>query len=171
MRSAAHSGRRLLLIFGSAFVFVATASAQAMDPSTCLRDTGKPDALGKLLATLPADWSPPVEWSSVPEDKLDHAFKGHAVFHNDKLMVVLGKAMGAGLYSRGPSGWVLRPLIVPMAGEEFVGDLSGMRIVENNPGAVAIEATYKVKSARTATVEFRLTAGVSFVQVKPGAGT
>jgi len=140
----------------------AAVSAQD-DPCPHVFDTGAASAM-----SLPAE---AIErrsaWRLVPERELGHAFKGDAVFLNDRLEVVLRRqGRGAEVYARTPEGH--RPRAVLLA--SGAARLSSVRIVENDLSAVAFDTVFRSGNGTSAAMRLRLTAGQPIVEVTPGQG-
>jgi hypothetical protein len=139
-------------------------SKEAARAGTGLYDTGvssatplEPAAIGKKEG-----------WQAVPEDKLDQAFGGDAVVVNNRLAVVLRrKGLGAEVYSLGTGSPVRQCVLRPASGG--AGELASLKTVANNPGEVALEATYSVKDGNKPAMIFSLKMGQPFVQVQGGA--
>jgi hypothetical protein len=137
-------------------------------PSTVLFDTRSP-APGPLPAAALGSKS---GWMPVPEDNLTHRFQGDVVALNDRLIVVLrGKGGGAEVYAQTAGGPKRRVLLSPIgAADRQPGGLASVRILENNPGAVMLAATFTTSDG-TCSVSYRLAAGQMIVEVRPGEGT
>jgi len=112
-------------------------------------------------------------WLAVPENDLAHRFTGDAAFLNDKLAVVLRRrGAGAEVYSRTPAGWKRRSLLAPGAAPgDAAGAFSSLRIAENTPAAVMLEATHETRAGKPVTGRFRLTTGIAVVEFRAGRGT
>ena len=109
-------------------------------------------------------------WTQVPEDNVSHAFKGDAVFANNRLAVVVRqRGDGAEVYAAGPKGMVRRAALVP-ASERAAERLLAVKITENGPGSVAVDATFAA-GAKQVTVNYELAMGQTFVKTEPRAGT
>ena len=137
-----------------------------MDASTKLYDTGSASAAplsGDVLAKKAG-------WQQVPEDKTDHAFAGDTVLVNDRLAVVLRRGgPGAEIYGRGQQGCTLRAVATPAA---KTGDvkLASLAVMDNSPGSVAINATFKATDGAPLTVSYELPAGQLYVKTEARAG-
>ena len=106
-------------------------------------------------------------WTQVPAGEVDHAFKGDAVFLNDKLAVALrGKGQGAEVYSLSGAAPKMRAVLAP-AGSVAV---SGVRIAANTPGAVTADVAFRAADGKTLTVAFTLKMGQIYVETAPRAG-
>ncbi len=135
-------------------------------PFTYLFDTGTASAVPLSAEAV----SKRIGWTLVPEDKVDHRFRGDAVFLNDRLAVVLRqKRIGAEVYARAPTGLKQRALLTPVAasGSNTEG-LSTVTIIENSPGAVMLSATFRTKDGKSMSLTYRLTTGEAYLEV--GAG-
>jgi hypothetical protein len=138
------------------------AKEQAGQAAVRLLDTGAasaepigPDALSKKTG-----------WAPVPEDKTSHEFKGDAVFLNDKLAVVLRrKGRGAEVYATGPGGLKMRSLLAPVG----AAVLSSVKIVENSPSAVSLDAAFKAADGKALVLNYELKMGQVFVKAEPRA--
>jgi hypothetical protein len=144
------------------------AEAEPAAPNTVLFDTGKPLPELAREAALAARSG----WVSVPEDNLTRPFQGDAVALNDRLIVVLNRQRhGADVYSQTARGPILRMLLSPRAaGGQQPSGLASVRILENNPGAVMLAAVFN-SSGGTCAVAFRLAAGQTIIEARPGEGT
>lgn len=159
---------------GAASIFLAQDPLRGADyrpgtPFTYLFDTGSssPAVLsGRALAAKAG-------WRLLPEDKLAHRFQGDAVLLNDKLTVVLRlKGPGAEVYSQTAAGLRYRAGLVPLpAGARSVTGLSAVKIIENNPGAVMLNARLQTAGGRRSSLRFRLTTGQQTLEVRPGEAT
>ena len=110
------------------------------------------------------------KWTLLPEDKINHKFKGDAVLANGKLAVVLRrKGRGAEVYAVGPKGFTMRAELVG-SGKAPATALSSVRIIENNPGSVALDATFKTAKGGPITIGYELKLGQVFVQTQPRSG-
>jgi len=110
-------------------------------------------------------------WRHVPQDDGSHPFKGDAVFANNRLAVVVRqRGRGAEVYAVGPNSMARRAGLVPMAGHAAAERLSAIKIAENGPGAVAVDATFAA-GADAITVRYALAMGQAFVATEPHAGT
>jgi hypothetical protein len=109
-------------------------------PYTYVFDTGATTAEPLTDAAVAAKNG----WKPLAEDDTSHKFAGDTVLLNDRLTLVMrGKAAGAELYAQGPSGPVRRAAVVPVAAGGGSPKLSAVRILENNPGAVMVEAAFQ----------------------------
>lgn len=148
----------------------ALGQAAGDDPSVVLYDTVvplKPLASSKLLTQR-------IGWKAVPEDKLDHKFAGDALVMNDRLAVTLcAKGGSAEVYVHTARGWGLRGRFAPVPARDPAHSptpspppaLAHLRFVENNPGAVEVEAGW---TDVPGTVVCRLTTGQTFLEVRGG---
>ncbi len=138
---------------------------EAGSPCTYLFDTGVTAANPLPAATVAAKKG----WKVLAEDDTTHQFAGDAVLLNDRLVLVLrGKAAKAELYAEGPSGPVRRAAFLPM-GAGGSAKLSAIRILENNPGAVMVEAGFQSEKG-SARLTCRLTTGQTILELRPGEG-
>jgi hypothetical protein len=129
-----------------------------------LYDTGAPSA----DPLEPAALDKKADWTRLSEDKLDHVFRGDAVLVNNRLAVVLRrKGTGAEVYSLGSGGPVRQAAMRPAV--TGAGEMASIKTVANNPGEVALEATYSVRDGNKAAMIFSLKMGQPFVQVQGGA--
>ncbi len=146
-----------------------TADAAGYDPGspcTYLFDTGASAAEPLPAAAVAAK----KDWKVLAEDDTTHKFVGDTVLLNDRLVLVLrGKAAGAELYAQGPSGPVRRAAIIPVGPGGGLAKLSAVRILENNPGAVMVEAGFQTAGG-VARLTFRLTTGQAILELRPGEG-
>ena len=157
----------LLCVF--AIALAANAAADGPEPGspcTYLFDTGAAAADPLTAAAVTAKKG----WKVLAEDDTSHKFAGDAVLLNDRLVLVLrGKAAGAELYGQGPSGPVRRAAVGPVAAGGGLGKLSGVRILENNPAAVMVEAGFQTDKSLVRLV-CRLTTGQTILELRPGEG-
>ena len=110
-------------------------------------------------------------WTLLPEEDLAHAFEGDPVLLNDKLTVVLrAKGPGAEVYSETALGPTCRAVLMCVPWEAAgVTGLASARILENNPGAVMVEATWTTAGgAGRSRVRYRLTTGERTVEMWAG---
>jgi hypothetical protein len=131
-----------------------------------LFDTGKSAA----VALPPTALARQAGWQQIPEDQTKHKFKGDAVFSNGKLAVVLRqKGRGAEVYAVDSATPIQRAELVAVGGT-LATKLSAVKIVENNPGSVTLEATYKTGKGQSLVVGYELKLGQVFVQTQARAG-
>lgn len=137
-------------------------------PYTYLLDTGVPST----VALSEKELAQKKGWTIVPEDNLRHNFKGDTIFLNDKITVVLRqRGPGAEVYAKTPDGLKQRALLVAYAGRaDGTAGISSVRIIENNPGAVILEAVFQTEKGKSAAVTYRLTTGQIYVEISPGEG-
>ena len=155
------------VLLAAALVCMGTIDAQgaAGSPDATLYDTGSASA----ETLTPASLRVRTGWTTLEEDDLTHAFKGDAVLANDKLIVVLRRgAVGADVYAQTADGWKHRAATAPVPAGKATA--SGVRIVENSPGAVMVEASMKTAAGKTASVSYRLTAGQATLQLVGSEG-
>lgn len=137
-------------------------------PFTYLLDTGT----ASPIALSEAELAEKTGWTIVPEDNLTHKFKGDTVFLNDKITVVLRcSSCGAEVYSKTAEGLKQRAQLFACAGgaEQTTG-LSSVRIIENNPAAVMLEAVFQTQQGKNVSGTYRLTTGQICLEVSPGKG-
>lgn len=104
-------------------------------------------------------------WLELPEARVDHTFKGDAVFMHDGLAVVLRqKGPGAELYA----GTRRRAVLSPAA--DGMLELSSVRIIENDPFSAAVEASFKTGDHRALGLRLGLKMGQPFVKTEPTLG-
>lgn len=149
------------------------APRETRSPFTYLYDTGAASP-----APLPAQvLARKAGWAVVPEDDLGHRFAGDAVFSNDRIAVVLRRnSPGAEVYSRAATGMRRRALLVPCpprgaAEEDRAAASCAVKTVENNPGAVVLDAAFRTQAGESCSVRFRLTTGEGFLETRAGEGT
>jgi hypothetical protein len=136
-------------------------------PYTYLFDTGA-KAADPLSAAAVRDKT---GWNALAEDDLTHQFAGDAAVANDRLIIVLrSKAPGAEVYAQTASGLVQQATIRPTIAAGGAASLSAVRIVENNPAAVMVEAALQTGGGSIAKLTWRLTTGQTFVELRPGDG-
>ena len=144
-----------------------TASKPAADPVVRLFDTG-----GASAAPLAGEAvAKPTGWKLVPEDTTDHAFAGDTVLVNNRLAVIFRRGgPGAEVYSRGQEGFTLRTVLTP-TGDAFEMKLASLKIADNSPAEVVVDATFKSAGGAPATVRYALAAGQFFVKTEVRSGT
>jgi len=109
-------------------------------------------------------------WAQLAEDDLTHRFKGDAVIINHRLACVLRRrAEGAEVYSVGQQRAARRAVLVPASGAN-AGTLSSFKIVENNSGAVAVEAVFRAAGRETLTLRYALKMGQPIVETDARGG-
>lgn len=137
------------------------------DPQTYILDTGtvSMQRLGAAAITNRA------AWTRLDEDVRTHVFQGDAVLVNNRLALVLRRnADGAEVYTVAAGRARYRALAFPAIGREGVRTrLVSLRIVENTPGGVQIDAAFEVGGVQ-ASVGLRLLPGEPLVELRPGAG-
>jgi hypothetical protein len=109
-------------------------------------------------------------WTAVPEDKTAYLFQGDAVLLNGRLALVLRRGgAGAELYWLGEAGRALRAVLEPAAGQ---GDcrLASVVIVENTPGAAAVDAQFSAAGGKSLVVRYQLDIGQVFVKTEARQG-
>ena len=109
-------------------------------------------------------------WVEVPEDRLEHAFKGDAVFLNNRLAVVLRRSgTGGEVYALDGEGGTLRARLTPV-GDAPAGRLAGVTVSENHPGCVAVEAAFESAGRKTLRLAYALRMGQVLVETtaRPG---
>ena len=104
---------------------------------------------------------------------MKHEFAGDAVFLNNRLAVALRRGgHGAELYSAGAEGWKERAALVPVGqGPTDPGkiQLSSVKVVENNPGDVKVEAAFQA-DGKPLSVGYELKIGQLYVKTEPKEG-
>ena len=106
-----------------------------------------------------------VSWIQVPENKTAHAFTGDAVVLNDRLAVVARRnARGAEVYAKGPTGMKKRAVLRPATQGRHV---ASVKLVQNNPAAAAIDATFGTDRGQNVGLRFGLQMGQTFVKTEP----
>ena len=137
-------------------------------PYTYLLDTGvpSPDALSER------ELAQKTGWTIVAEDNIRHKFKGDTVFLNDKITVVLRRSgSGAEVYSKTADGLKRRARLFACAGRaDQAARLSSVRIIENNPAAVVLEAVFQTQQGKNVTATYWLTTGQIYLEISPGKG-
>ena len=173
-RTPAGVARPLFLVLLAAAVWIVPGDREAPaadgpepgSPCTYLFDTGATAAEPLPAAAVAGKKG----WKVLAEDDTTHKFIGDTVLLNDRLVLVLrGKAAGAELYAQGPSGPVRRAAVVPVGAGGGVGKMSAIRIRENNPGAVMVEAGFQSDKG-VAKLTYRLTTGQTILELRPGEG-
>ncbi len=133
-------------------------------PFTYLFDTGRRSARPLSSKVLAAKKG----WTLVPEDETEHEFQGDAVLTNDKLAVVLRReGPGAEVYSQTSGGARFRAVVMSAPRKAVaVTGISSLRIVENSPGAVMVEADFQGDGqSGTCTAAYRLTTGQAMFEM------
>jgi hypothetical protein len=113
-------------------------------------------------------------WTIVEADVTEHEYAGDVVLLNDVLALVLRKSSsGAELYARNQAGYALRATLSPVsADDEATAGISRVIIIENTPGAVALECSYRTDRSDQSdpsdrvTVQFRLITGQIYVETR-----
>jgi hypothetical protein len=145
------------------------AQTVAADAGVRLFDTGAASADPLSAAAL----SQKSGWTQLPEDQVKHEFAGDAVFQNNRVAVVLRRAgHGAELYSAGPEGWKERAALVPVGQgptDPAKIQLSSVKVVENNPGDVKVEAAFQAEG-KPLGVGYELKIGQLYVKTEPKEG-
>ena len=145
------------------------AQAVAADAGVRLFDTGAASANPLSAAAL----SQRSGWTQLPEDQVKHEFAGDAVFLNNRVAVALRRGgHGAELYSAGAEGWKERAVLVPVGqGPTDPGkmQLSSVKVVENNPGVVKVEAAFQAEG-KPLDVGYELKTGQLYVKTEPKEG-
>jgi len=110
-------------------------------------------------------------WVEVPEDDVEHPFKGDVVLLNDRIALVFRRrGNGAEVYALDRAGPTLRARLIP-AGDAPVGRLASVRILENDPAGALLEAAYTSSSGGTLGVACALQMGQVFVETTARDGT
>ena len=140
-------------------------------PYTYLLDTGTPSPIALSERKLARK----AGWTKVAEGNLRHKFKGDTVFLNDKITVVLRHSgSGAEVYSKTANGLKQRAQLFACAGGAWLKPgttrLSSVRIIENNPAAVMLEAVFQTQQGKNVSVTYRLTTGQIYLEISPGKG-
>lgn len=155
------------LVEGPYVPYQELAKEEAAVAGVRLFDTGAPLPYAPTSNALEA-MKP--SWTAVAEDDLAHAFKGDAVLMNDHLACVLRRgAAGAAVYSVGAGSARPRAELVPAAGAA-TGALAAVAIKDINPGAGAVEATFKSPGGAAFKVRYELRMGQPFVQTENAGG-
>ena len=143
----AHGIRALLLVVLSASALVAEQLPRAR-----LHDTGAPAADPMTAAAMAARTG----WRAVAGGVRAHGFAGDAVFLNGRLALVLRqRGRGAEVYARGAGGLRHRATVAP----DGAVSLASVKVVQNDGGAVALDARFAAEAGGPRAVRFRLTAG------------
>ncbi|OHB83449.1 MAG: hypothetical protein A2V98_05670 [Planctomycetes bacterium RBG_16_64_12] len=110
-------------------------------------------------------------WTRLPEDETGREFSGDAVVTNDRLAAVFRPGRpGAEVYVLRAEGPVLRAVLAPVV-EETEPALASVAVVENTPGLVAVDATFKSPRGKTAVLRYELEMGQAFVATEARGGT
>ena len=162
LRSAPAYG---LGVIGAVLLWCTVATAAAPpDPSVRLYDTvtSVPSRAARVSKTA--------KWIQVREGDLTHRFTGDAVLMNDRVAIGLRANPTRGaleVYRITPDGWNHVAYLGPPHG---LRDPTAARIVENNGGAVELEATCQKAIEGAHAYRVRLTAGQPLLEVRPGPG-
>lgn len=109
-------------------------------------------------------------WTVVPEDEIQRPFQGDVVLMNGKLAMVLRRqGRGAEVYAVTPTGPRMRAELVAVANTAAAA-FATVKLLENTPSGVALEATFKTAEGRPFTLAYELKLGQVFVQTQPRAG-
>ncbi|MHC4805612.1 MAG: hypothetical protein ACYTBX_05030 [Planctomycetota bacterium] len=131
-------------------------------PFTYLFDTGTSSPVPLSGEAL----SKRIGWTKLPEDEVVHKFRGNVVFMNDKLAVALRRGTcGAEVYSRRGDDFKMRGLLTPVA-EDLTVRFSSVKIMQNNPSAVAVDATVKTTDGQTFILHYELQMGQTFIKTE-----
>ena len=142
------------------------AKQEAATVGVRLFDTGKPSTVPLAGEALLGK----AGWSELPEDSTAGAFKGDAVFLNDRIALSLRRgASGAEVYSLGHGSPVLRAVLAPVAGGA-TPTLASFTIVENNPAAGVADAVFKTADGQTLTLRYEVKVGQPFIQTEARGG-
>jgi len=120
------------------------------------------DTAGKLHSALPVKLAdgPPDGWTLVPPEKTDHAFKGGALLHNDRIALWLqGDTAALGSVDEGVLTWRCR--VGP------VGRAESVKIVRNGPARVVVETIGNDAAGRAAGLALEMQIGQPFVRAGP----
>jgi hypothetical protein len=117
-------------------------------------------------------------WERVPQDQLDHAFRGDAIVTNRRIAVVLRSgSRGAEVYSRFREAWTKRAVLVPCRLKQASPDvLPGASSVSvkptvNDGETVAVEAAFQSRDGKTARLVCELRQAAVFVKAEPRGET
>lgn len=144
------------------------AEDEAAAAGVSLSDTGVASAQPLAPAALRAK----AGWLRLPEDETSHRFRGDAVLLNDRLAVVLRTRTAAfDVFAITPAGYERRTTLVPLATRGSTPPtVSGVKILENNPGAVVLEAALAAGDGARLTVQCQLSVGQGIFELRPAAG-
>ena len=143
------------------------ADDESASAGVCLFDTGASSAQG----LSPAELRSRRGWLQLPEDETAHRFRGDAVLLNGKLAAVLRAHAGFDVFSITPAGNELRTTLVPLSARGSApGTLSSVKILENNPGAVMLEAAFAASDGTRMALQCQFSVGQSIFEVRPVAG-
>lgn len=157
--------KRIVLLLMVQCLLAAPLGAGA-DGEVQLYDTGI--RAGAALAT--DDLAKRTQWTLLPEEQTEHQFKGDVVVGNGKLEIALRRqGRGAEVYSVGAGGMALRAELVPVGKESAIG-LAAVKVLENGPAGVRVEASFKAAGGELLGIRFELKMGQVFVQTEAGAG-
>ena len=138
---------------------------EAAAPVTRLFDTGT--RTDDMLVSSEVKFIDMAGWTQVPENDLAYRFKGDVALANDRLVVLLHwKGCGAEVYTRANGKAKQWGRLGASANRAPLRAPAAMRILENTPGAVAVEIVWDGPASAT----FRLTTGQPYLEVRPGPG-
>ncbi|MBN1419893.1 MAG: hypothetical protein JXP34_14020 [Planctomycetes bacterium] len=125
-----------------------------------------------LVVAPPLALSAPEDDASPMVRLLDiGAPSGAKLFRNDRIAVALRPgAAGVEVYGRSGLGSAPRGLLAPAAVDGATPRIAGFEILEDDPSAVEISATFEMAGGARILAGFRLTAGEPFLEVRPGDG-
>ncbi|MBN2451814.1 MAG: carbohydrate binding domain-containing protein [Lentisphaeria bacterium] len=102
-------------------------------------------------------------WTRVPEDALDHVFRGDAALVNDRIAAVFRRgAEGVEIYALGPGEPQLRATAVPLFGT-VPPTLQSWKTIENGMGEGTVEAAFTA-AGRANHLRCRLLLGQAFLE-------
>ena len=162
------SGARRLPVLAGLVAAVCSCAAASQAPGQDLAaEVGLFDTATSAAAPLTTDAiSGRTGWVRLPADATNHAFRGDAVLTNGPLAVVLRRrASGAEVDASLPGGFAQRTVLSPTSNDS-AGRLTGLRVAENAPSAVAVDATFEAADGGTFAVRFGLEIGQPFVQTE-----
>lgn len=143
------------------------ADDEAASAGVSLFDTGIPSPQPLSPAALRAKQA----WIRLPEDETAHRFRGDAVLVNGNLAAVLrANAAGFEVFSITAAGHKPRAALIPLAaGGSVPGTLASLKILENNPGAVMLEAAFQAGDGGQLSLQCQLSVGQSILEIRPVA--
>lgn len=110
-------------------------------------------------------------WTQIPEDQTQHEFAGDVVLLNDRLALVLRRnRAGVEVYARTSSGFRMHGALAPL-GEASANEFKSVRIIENAPSGVTIEASFDSMNATPLGLLIELLQGQLSVKTQASNGT
>ncbi|MDZ4860025.1 MAG: hypothetical protein SGI88_13690 [Candidatus Hydrogenedentes bacterium] len=142
---------------------VALGDNSVTEPFTRIFDTNTSSEVSIQSANISAR----AGWIAVPEDTVEHSFKGDAVILNDRIAIMVRRSgHGAEVFSFGPEGPVSCASLT-LTDSDGATPLQSLKIANNVQDNVAIEAEYSAANGEPQGMRLELTVGQPFVKVQP----